>query len=74
MQSVAIIVICLAAVVAIVLYKYLTLGERGAEYDLVIRRGPSSSLVDPENPHTPIELDLNPPPREEAASPKTPHP
>ncbi|MBA3973570.1 MAG: hypothetical protein C0504_05035 [Candidatus Solibacter sp.] len=56
MTEIIVIIASLAAVVAIVAYKYWTLGDRGAEFDLVVKRG--ESLCDPQDPGSTIELDL----------------
>lgn len=56
MTEVIVIIVALAAVVALVAYQYWTLGDRGAEFDLVIKRG--DSLADPQDPHRTIELKL----------------
>lgn len=62
MTEMIVIIVGLAAVVAIVAYKYWALGDRGAEFDLVIKRG--DSLGDPRDAHSTIELNLRggPPP------------
>jgi len=57
---VIIIVAGLLAVVGLVAYKYWALGDRGAEFDLVVKR--SESLGDPQDPHCLIELKLDPGP------------
>jgi hypothetical protein len=53
MTEIIVIIASLAAVVALVAYKYWTLGDRGAEFDLVIKRGESLC-----NPHSARELNL----------------
>lgn len=56
MTEVIVIIVALATVVAIVAYKYETLGDRGAEFNLVIKRG--NSIADPQDPHRTIDLNL----------------
>lgn len=56
MIEVIAIIVALAAVVTFVAYKYWTLGDSGAEFDLFIKRG--SSIADPLDPHRTIELNL----------------
>lgn len=60
MTEVIVIIVALAAVVAVVAYKYWALGDGGAEFDLVIKRG--DSLGDPRDPNSTIELNLSPDP------------
>jgi hypothetical protein len=73
MTEVIVIVVSLAAVVALVAYKYWTLGDRGAEFDLVIKRG--ESLCAPNDPHSAIELNLGsrPSPEPGKAAGSEPH-
>lgn len=56
MSEAVVIIGGLVAVVALAAYKYCTLGEPGAEFDLVIKRG--NSIADPRDPHRTIELNL----------------
>ena len=73
MTEVIVIIVAFAAVVALVAYKYWTLGDRGAEFDLVVKRG--ESLCDPQDPHSVIELNLGsrPSPEPGKAAGSDPH-
>lgn len=72
MTEVIVIIVALAAVVALVAYNYWALGDRGAEFDLVIKRG--DSLGDPQDPHSTIELNLGGELKPDPSEPPRPEP